>query len=142
MRKPAFCISENKGADQLRSNCAADQRLCFRYTDSTINPKLQPLTSFCDCTARFVSDLVGNPNTGFLKTRLICELNFRRIDSSKPKIVANNVLYSFATEPKRSDYFSRRVGRCQMLYSSYLYMSNYNDLALVKPLQHCHPGLS
>ena len=36
MRKPAFCICENKGADQLRSNCAADQRLCFRYTGSTI----------------------------------------------------------------------------------------------------------
>ena len=36
MRKPAFCICENKGADQLRSNCAADQRLCFRYMDSTI----------------------------------------------------------------------------------------------------------
>ena len=27
---------KNKGADQLRSNCEADQRLCFRYTDSTI----------------------------------------------------------------------------------------------------------
>ena len=36
MRKPDFCICENKDADQLRSNCAADQRLCFRYTDSTI----------------------------------------------------------------------------------------------------------
>ena len=36
MRKPAFCICENKDADQLRSNCAADQRLCFRYTDSAI----------------------------------------------------------------------------------------------------------
>ena len=36
MRKPAFCICENKDADQLRSNCAADQRLCFRYTDSKI----------------------------------------------------------------------------------------------------------
>ena len=36
MRKPANCIGENKGADQLRSNCAADQRLCFRYIDSTI----------------------------------------------------------------------------------------------------------
>ena len=30
MRKPAFSICENKDADQLRSNCAADQRLCFR----------------------------------------------------------------------------------------------------------------
>ena len=36
MRKPAFCISKNKDAEQLRSNCAADQRLCFRYIDSTI----------------------------------------------------------------------------------------------------------
>ena len=24
MRKPAFCICENRDADQLRSNCAAD----------------------------------------------------------------------------------------------------------------------
>ena len=36
MRKPASCICENKDADQLRSNCAADQRLCFRYTGSKI----------------------------------------------------------------------------------------------------------
>ena len=35
MGKPTICIGENKGADQLRSNCEADQRLCFRYTDST-----------------------------------------------------------------------------------------------------------
>ena len=36
MRKPAFCIYENKDADQLRGNREADQRLCFRYTNSTI----------------------------------------------------------------------------------------------------------
>ena len=36
MRKPAFCICENKDADQLRGNREADQRLCFRFTDSTI----------------------------------------------------------------------------------------------------------
>ena len=36
LRKPAFCIWENKGAEQLRSNSAADQRLFFRYMDSTI----------------------------------------------------------------------------------------------------------
>ena len=40
MRKPAFCICENKDADQLRGNREADreadQRLCFRYSDSTI----------------------------------------------------------------------------------------------------------
>ena len=36
VRKLALCICENKDADQLRGNREADQRLCFRYTDSTI----------------------------------------------------------------------------------------------------------
>ena len=36
MRKPTICICENKDADQLRGNREADQRLCFRYLDSTI----------------------------------------------------------------------------------------------------------
>ena len=37
VRKRDFCLCENKGADQLRGNREADQRLCFRYTDSTIS---------------------------------------------------------------------------------------------------------
>ena len=45
VRKPAFCLCENKAADQLRGNREADLRLCFRYTESTIplflNPKFQ-----------------------------------------------------------------------------------------------------
>ena len=36
VRKQAFCICENKDADKLRGNLEADQRLCFRYIDSTI----------------------------------------------------------------------------------------------------------
>ena len=36
MRKSAFCICENKDADQLRGNREADQRLCFRHTDGII----------------------------------------------------------------------------------------------------------
>ena len=36
MRKPAFCICENKDADQLCGNREAVQHLCFCYTDSTI----------------------------------------------------------------------------------------------------------
>ena len=35
VRNAVFCIRENKDADQLRGNREADQRLCFRYTDST-----------------------------------------------------------------------------------------------------------
>ena len=47
MRNPTFCICENKDADLLRGNREADQRLCFRYIDSTVqslyflNPKFQ-----------------------------------------------------------------------------------------------------
>ena len=40
MRNTDFCLGENKGADQHCSNCEADQRLCFRYKDST-NPLLK-----------------------------------------------------------------------------------------------------
>ena len=36
MRKPDFRICGNKDADQLRGNREADQRLCFRYRESTI----------------------------------------------------------------------------------------------------------
>ena len=50
MRKPDFCICENKDADQLRGNHEADQRLCFCYTDSTILllPKYE-ITSLYSC---------------------------------------------------------------------------------------------
>ena len=63
-------ICENKDADQLHGNREADQRLCFRYSDSTI-PLLpyirtfKPLAIFCGCTAWFVPDLVGNPEDQF-----------------------------------------------------------------------------
>ena len=39
VRKPDFCLCENKGADQL-----ADQRLCFCYTDSIFSSP-EPLGS-------------------------------------------------------------------------------------------------
>ena len=65
MRKPAFCICENKDADQLRGNHEADQRLCLRYMVSTMPqpPKSEILSR--GCTARFVSDLVRNPEDRF-----------------------------------------------------------------------------
>ena len=46
MGKPAICICENKGADQLRGNREADQRLCFRYSVFYLNPKFQASSSF------------------------------------------------------------------------------------------------
>ena len=76
MRKPDFCICENKDADQLRGNREADLRLCFRYIDSTI-----PLLSKYEISSLLPSCVVVDPGlfgvwsetpkTGFLTTRLI-----------------------------------------------------------------------
>ena len=75
MGKPAFCICENKDADQLRGDREADQRLCFRYTDSTI-----PLLPKSEIPSLLLSAVVvksslcriwlETPKTGFLTTRL------------------------------------------------------------------------
>ena len=47
MGKPTICIGENKDAEKLRDNREADQRLCFRYSDSTIPLLLKSeITSF------------------------------------------------------------------------------------------------
>ena len=82
MRKPDFCICKNIDADQLRSNCAADQRLCFRYTDSTIPllPKSE-ISGLLPSSVAVQPGLCGTwpeiPKTGFLTTRLICNFLFR-----------------------------------------------------------------
>ena len=67
MIKPAFLNMRN----QLRGNREADQRLCFRYIDSTIpllskSEKISSLWSFSVAVQPgFVSDLVGNPEDRF-----------------------------------------------------------------------------
>ena len=48
MRKLDFCLWENKDADQLHSNCEADQCLCFRYTDGTIPYLLKSEVGLCE----------------------------------------------------------------------------------------------
>ena len=73
--KTVFCICENKGADQLCGNRKADQRLCFRYTDSTI-----PLLAKSEVSSLYSSSVAvqpglcrtwsETPKTGFLTTRL------------------------------------------------------------------------
>ena len=75
MRKPAFCICENKDTDQLCGNRTADQRLCVRYIDSTI-----PLLSKSEISSLSPSSVVvqprlcptwsETPKTGFLTARL------------------------------------------------------------------------
>ena len=69
VRKPDFCLCENKGADQLRSNCEADQRLCFRYMDSTISlllkSEISSIYPASETIGRFVSDMVVYPEDRF-----------------------------------------------------------------------------
>ena len=76
VRKPAFYICENKDADQLRGNHEADQRLCFRYSDSMI-----PVLSKSKISRLYPSSVTAQPGlyrtwsetpkTGFLTTRLV-----------------------------------------------------------------------
>ena len=75
MRKPDLSICENKDADQLRGNREADQRLCFRNTDSTtpLLPKSK-ISSLWPFSVVVQPGLCGTwsetPKTGFLRTRL------------------------------------------------------------------------
>ena len=79
MRKSGFSICKKKDADQLRGNREADQRLCFRYIDSTISllPKyeissLQP--SSVVVQAGLCWTWSETQKTGFLTTRTITEI--------------------------------------------------------------------
>ena len=71
MRKPDFYLCKNKGADQLRSNCEADQCLCFHYTDIVqfllfLNPEFSVLVQLSLCRTESET-----PKTGFLALQLI-----------------------------------------------------------------------
>ena len=76
VRKPTFCICENKDADQLRGNREADQRLCFRHMDSAI-----PLLSKSYISSLYPSSVAVQPSLcatwsetpkpGFHTTKLI-----------------------------------------------------------------------
>ena len=67
MRRLAF--HKNKGADQLCSNCTADQRLCFCFTYSTIPLLLKSYTSIKHLNifreSCFMSDLVFSYHSSY-----------------------------------------------------------------------------
>ena len=75
MRKLDFCLFENKDADQLCSNCTADQRFFFRYTDSMITTLVKSkISSFkpfpVTAQAGLCQTWSETPNTDFLAWRL------------------------------------------------------------------------
>ena len=67
MIKPDFCLCENKGADQ---------RLCFRYTDSILSLLIKSeISSFYAASGTVhvgsCQTWLETPKTGFLTSRLI-----------------------------------------------------------------------
>ena len=93
MGKPTICIGENKSADQLSSNCEADQGLCVRYTDDTITLFSKSKIFICDYTGWFVWDLVGTQVVGFLTHMLMyIDKNSTRF----PKIVVDLLSYFYS----------------------------------------------
>ena len=110
--KPTICIGENKGADQLRGNREADQRLCFRYSDSTIplllNTKFQASSSFLSLYRPVYVGPVRKPHCWFshqaahiqyylvhtacMKPQLLT-LQLRALTSEPPGGKTNNVVF-------------------------------------------------
>ena len=81
MGKPAFCICENKDADQLHGDLEADQHLCFRYTDSAIpllsKSEISSLQPSCEVVQPGLCRTWSEtPKTGFLTTRLKLSFNY------------------------------------------------------------------
>ena len=68
MGKPTICIGENKDADQLRGNREADQRLSFRYSDSTIPLLLKSSENFHFLTKIF--------SVYYMGVFVLCRTNF------------------------------------------------------------------
>ena len=83
IRKPAFCIYENKGTYQLCGNRTADLRHSKNF---------KPPAIFCGCTAQFVSDLVGNP-----KDRFSCEAAHLSYDTSVIQRISSCCKYCMTT---------------------------------------------
>ena len=113
MRKPAFCICENKDADQLRGSREADQRLCFRYTDST-NPLLpkSEISSLQPCSVAVQPGLCRTwsetPKTGFLRTRLIFDKHILGPDWGISTLKWLNCI-SCVSKFHRCNYLKKRI---------------------------------
>ena len=102
MRKPAFAYAKTK----TQISFAVTAKLISAFVFATrivqslysLNPKIQaPRAIFCGCTARFVSDLVGNPEDRFsqneaLFTQIIREtpfaVLFERADADKDEFLS------------------------------------------------------
>ena len=102
MGKPTICTGENKGADQLRRNCEADQRLCFRHMDSTI-----PLPSKSKISSLEPSSVTVQPS--LCRTR------------SEPKLLVFSRTGSYFFSSAMSLQMSHLVGKPTMWFPNRSY---------------------
>ena len=96
VRKQAFCICENKNADQLRGNREAAKLITAFIFATWIVQSLfylirnfKPLAIFCGCTAWFVSDQVGNNEDRFSHN----EAHMIRVITTENSLVIRTLLF-------------------------------------------------
>ena len=125
-RKPDFCLCENKGADQLRSNCEADQRLCFRYTDSTLSLLIKSeISSFYAAS--------GTGHVGMLPPF------YRTFTQNEDVITSNKCLkYNYPTNPYEN-LVSESCLNLSIFFSGNLLKKNLNwsELVIIAFLNIC-----
>ena len=101
MRKPDFCLCKNKDADQLCSNCTADQRICFRCSDRTIPllplPKISRFFFSYTVQAGMCLTWSEIQKVGFLASRLKLEMPRENLSLYFPITSDKN----HATHPQR-----------------------------------------
>ena len=100
MRNPVCLKCENKGTDQLRGYLSLYVRYIERTSSIQSLEMLNPLTIFYCCTARFVSDLVGNPGDRFFSGRGSCNVFTRCV----PKMMTMTTqLKTFESKSEKSN---------------------------------------
>ena len=107
VRKPAFCICENKDAGVTAKLISA-----FVFTTRIVkflyflNPKFQASTIFCGCTAWFVSDLVENTEDRFSHN----EAQLKLIQASQCLFLWHERVQSKITEKRWRHHFPYSMG--------------------------------
>ena len=92
MRKSKFCLCKNKGADQLRSYCEAEQHLSFHYTVST-NPLVlkSDISSFQPPSVAAQAGLCETWSETLKTVFLMSRLNYKRNDVKKNIVPVKNL---------------------------------------------------
>ena len=114
MRNPVFAYAINKGADQLCSNCEADQGLCFA---TWIVQSLFFLNLKFQASGLFVSDLVGNIEDRF--SRVAAHLFFTWLETLPTDFLRTKMFFTKPFEPlhEKSNDFAYAKTKTQISFA-------------------------